>query len=120
MDESDDKEADVIPLRIIEGGGKSVTPGNLMEKRSLLPEHVKSVIQLNDQSRSLLMRIGEIEANVIEIAQKKIAVYNEYRKIQDALMGMAKEAARGVGIDPDGSDESWTLNVESGTFVRTK
>lgn len=119
-DTSDDSEVPVIPLRIIDGQGQARPAPMIREERRLSPEQLRAVIQLNDRSRQLLYRIGEIESQILKIASEKIKTYNEYKQVQDALISQAKEAAREVGIDPDDDSRAWTLNIESGAFVRTR
>jgi len=111
---------EVVPLRIINGDGIPAGAKVLYEQRPLPVDFIREVIQLNDQSRNLLFEIGQVEAQLLEIAGKKIDLYRQYREIQDKMMGQAKQAARKVGIDPDDDSKAWILNLDTHAFVRTK
>ena len=116
----DDEEAPVIPLKIIHGLGQGSGEPVIAEERMLRSDNLRAVIQLNDRSRQLLFQVGEVESRIIAIAQEKLKLYSEYKKVQKALMDQAKEAARQVGIDPDDESKGWNLNIERGAFVRTR
>ena len=120
MDE-EDKGAEVIPFRIIEGGGQPARedPEKPAEQRAIPTQLAKGIAQLNSRSKSMLMQIGNAEVQLLQFAGTKIKLYNDYKKIQKELMEVAEKAAREVGIDPDDSSKTWTLNLDSKVFIRT-
>ena len=120
MDEAD-KGADIIPFRIIEGGGQPLPkdPGKPAEQRAIPPQLAIGIAQLNAHSNKMLMQIGLAEVQLLQVAANKIKLYNEYRSLQKELMGAAEKAAREVGIDPNDNSKTWTVDLKNKVFIRT-
>ena len=98
-EQGEGKGGEVVPLRIIRGGGKSLTPEpsadseKPVESFPLEPEQAQRCIQLNENSRNLLVQVGELDTQILKISQRKIGFIKEYEEIQVALRAEAENAA---------------------------
>ena len=80
-------------------------------------EDVLPILDLDNEIKSLQLQIGQMETDLLKLAELKFEIYRDVIAKQAQQMAMVRKLATKVGIDTDSSANRWTLDLSQKVFT---
>ena len=80
-------------------------------------EDVLPILDLDKEIKSLQLQIGQMETDLLKLAELKFEIYRDVIAKQAQQMAMVRKLAIKVGIDLDSRAHRWALDLSQKTFI---